>query len=669
MVTFTATVTGTNGVPPLTGTVTFKDGATILGTGTLSGSPTATATFSTTGLAPGSHTITAIYSGDSNFAGSTSGNFTQTVKANTTATLISSLNPACFGQSVTFTATVAVVAPGVGTPTGTVTFKDGATSLATNTLSSGQATFTTSTLSAASHSLTAVYNGDANFNTNTSAVVTQNVNAIPTATVSGGGTICQGNSMTIQAALTGTAPWTVVWSDGVIQTNIAVSPATRSVSPASNTTYTVTSVSGANCSGSSTGSATLTVNPAVSVTPLTDLDRALGATAIFSTTASGTGPFVYAWEKNGQVIAGQTNSSLVLTNLASTDGGVYRVVVSGGCGSASSIATLLVNSCFPSVDIMLVIDHSGSMAQNQKFVTAQQACSNFVQNLNFSTNADQAGLASFNSTATLDQELTNSLQALDQAIHSLPAPSGETSISLGVQTGQTELLSTRHNPQALPVLLLLTDGLPTGSDTDSNALYTATQAKNAGTLLFTVGVGSDVDPVLLAGMASSTNDYFFATNSSQINGLFAQIATLICRPPTNIFINGLSNLTVCAGSVASFAVTVTATSPNCSPYAYQWQKDGVSLPGQTNSSLVISNVSVADAGVYALQVASVCRTVTNSATLTVNTPVQIVSPPANIATCPGTSASFSVSATGTGLSYQWYKGGSALAGQTGSSLV
>ena len=37
--------------------------------------------------------------------------------------------------------------------------------------------------------------------------------------------------------------------------------------------------------------------------------------------------------------------------------------------------------------------------------------------------------------------------------------------------------------------------------------------------------------------------------------------------------------------------------------------------------------------------------------------------------CPGTSVSFSVSATGTGLSYQWYKGTTALAGQTGSSLV
>jgi hypothetical protein len=86
-VTFTATITGTNGVPPLTGTATFKDGATILGTGTLSGSPTATATFSTNGLAIGSHTITAIYSGDTNFAGSTSGNFTQIVSPGTFAKL------------------------------------------------------------------------------------------------------------------------------------------------------------------------------------------------------------------------------------------------------------------------------------------------------------------------------------------------------------------------------------------------------------------------------------------------------------------------------------------------------------------------------------------------------------------------------------------------------
>ena len=65
---------------------------------------------------------------------------TQTVGTdNTTTVLSSSANPACLGQSVTFTATVAPVPPGTGTPTGTVTFRDGATGLATNTVSGGVA--------------------------------------------------------------------------------------------------------------------------------------------------------------------------------------------------------------------------------------------------------------------------------------------------------------------------------------------------------------------------------------------------------------------------------------------------------------------------------------------------------------------------------------------------
>ncbi|MGD0258717.1 MAG: VWA domain-containing protein, partial [Verrucomicrobiota bacterium] len=428
---------------------------------------------------------------------------------------------------------------------------------------------------------------------------------------------------------------------------------------ATTSTYSITSVSStdagsysvvvSNTAGTATSaSATLTVNTATSASPLTNLVRSVGANALFSTSASGTGPFSYVWDKGGTVLAVQTNSSLTLTNLALSDSGVYQVTVSGACGSASSSATLTVDACFPAVDVMLVIDRSGSMS-GQKYNDARQACSNFVQNLNFSTNADQAGLVSYNSAASLDQTLTNNLQALDQAIHSIPAASGNTSISLGLQTAQTELLSSRHNPQALPVLILLSDGLPTGSDTKSNALYVATQAKNAGTLIFTVGLGADVDPVLMAGIAASSSDYFFTTNSSQLSALFNAISTLICRPPTNIFLNGLSNLTLCAGSPANFSVTVSATFPSCAPYSYQWQKDGVCLSGQNNSSLVISNVCAADAGVYAVQVTSVCRCATNSATLTVNQSVVVASAPVSVTNCPGTSASFNVSATGTGL--------------------
>src|SRR5262249_15342488 len=83
-VTFTATVKDTGATPAQTptGTVTFKDGSTVLGTATLSGSSgTATATFSTSALTAGSHTITATYNGSTTFAAGSPASLTQTVNA------------------------------------------------------------------------------------------------------------------------------------------------------------------------------------------------------------------------------------------------------------------------------------------------------------------------------------------------------------------------------------------------------------------------------------------------------------------------------------------------------------------------------------------------------------------------------------------------------------
>jgi hypothetical protein len=145
------------------------DGAITLGSSTLNGS--SVATFSTSTLAVGTHSITAQYNGDGSHTGSTSPPLSQTVnKAATTITLTSNDNPARTGQPVTFTATVSPSAA-----TGTVQFFDGSTSLGTVALSGGQASLTTSTLSAAKHSITAVYSGDANFASSTSAVLSQNV--------------------------------------------------------------------------------------------------------------------------------------------------------------------------------------------------------------------------------------------------------------------------------------------------------------------------------------------------------------------------------------------------------------------------------------------------------------------------------------------------------------
>ena len=155
IVTFTATVT-----TGATGTVTFHEGGTTLGTGPISNG---TVTFTTSSLAGGTHSITAQYGGDTNYSGSVSTAVSQVVNPTTsTVTLISSPNPSTFGAGVTLTATVTSGA------TGTVTFHEGATTLGTGTISSGVATLTISSLAGGTHSITAQYGGDANYNSSAS---------------------------------------------------------------------------------------------------------------------------------------------------------------------------------------------------------------------------------------------------------------------------------------------------------------------------------------------------------------------------------------------------------------------------------------------------------------------------------------------------------------------
>jgi hypothetical protein len=88
--------------------------------------------------------------------------------------LNSSANPSSNGQNVTFTANVTGAG---GTPSGTITFQDGTTTLVTTTLSSGVATFITNTLSVGTHPITAVYGGDSTFGGSTSAVISQTVDS------------------------------------------------------------------------------------------------------------------------------------------------------------------------------------------------------------------------------------------------------------------------------------------------------------------------------------------------------------------------------------------------------------------------------------------------------------------------------------------------------------
>lgn len=164
-VTFTANIApSVPGSGNLTGTVTFENGSTPIGSPVTVANGSAALTTST--LPVGSYMISAVYSG--NFPSHTTTTPETVVQAGTTSALLSSATAVNLGQSVTFSATISPDTS--GTPTGTVTFLDGTTSIGAGTLNgSGVATLTTSSLAAGTQSITASYGGDTNYIASVSA--------------------------------------------------------------------------------------------------------------------------------------------------------------------------------------------------------------------------------------------------------------------------------------------------------------------------------------------------------------------------------------------------------------------------------------------------------------------------------------------------------------------
>ncbi len=162
-VTFTATITVPASVP--TGTVQFQDAGVNLGSAVAltNVGGVFSAHLQTSGLSVGTHAITAIYSGDSNFTGSTSSIVTQTVKSAVTSTSISA--PAItYGADGIVTVTVAAQDSSAGTPTGSVALSVDGGAASSQSLVNGSATFTIINPNAGDHSLSASYAAQNNFN-------------------------------------------------------------------------------------------------------------------------------------------------------------------------------------------------------------------------------------------------------------------------------------------------------------------------------------------------------------------------------------------------------------------------------------------------------------------------------------------------------------------------
>ncbi|HRA19785.1 MAG TPA: VWA domain-containing protein [Anaerolineae bacterium] len=179
-------------------------------------------------------------------------------------------------------------------------------------------------------------------------------------------------------------------------------------------------------------------------------------------------------------------------------------------------------------DVALVIDRSGSM-EGRPLSDAQAAARDFVDLME--PGVDQTAVISFADAAAVDQVLSLSAGAPRAAIARLTA-AGDTNMEDALLRAQAELTSPRHRAANQPVIVLLSDGRPTAG---GNPLPAAASAKAAGTRIFTIGLGKEIDDALLKAVASAPSDYFAAPSSADLAGIYRQISSLISGgPATNV---------------------------------------------------------------------------------------------------------------------------------------
>jgi hypothetical protein len=391
-VTLTATITDGEGpIGNPTGTVTFYDDGTEVGTAPVSTSAGETsATFTTQLSAPlpvGTDQLTASYGGDSNFKGSTSSPATPEAvsEATPTVTLQPASQTSTYNSSVTITATVAGPAGVTPGPTGTVTFTYGAIVLGSPTVTTSggvtSATLTTSALPGGSDQVTAEYNGDGNYDAALSAApasitvaplaTTTALNASPNPVATGATeTLTATITPSVGADPTGTVRFTAAGGADVlgtapVSTAAGTTAAELELALSAGTYQVVATYSGdGNFDGSASSPAvdltvtapTCSANPTVRTNPAS---RSVTQPAAASFTAAATDragchTLSVQWQvstsggatwSNDTTDAGSiTNTLTISPTSTSQSGNEYRAVFSDEHGSAdSNPAALTVN--------------------------------------------------------------------------------------------------------------------------------------------------------------------------------------------------------------------------------------------------------------------------------------------------------------------------------------
>jgi hypothetical protein len=180
----------------------------------------------------------------------------------------------------------------------------------------------------------------------------------------------------------------------------------------------------------------------------------------------------------------------------------------------------------------------------------------------------------------------------------------------------------------------------------------------------------------LANVTAANAGVYTVKITNAVGEITSDVATLTVNTSTSGTPPSITaqpqSRTVNAGGTAAFSVTVSGTAP----LNLQWYFNGAILSGKTTATLTISNVTTANAGAYTVKVTNAVGEITSAAaTLTVNTstsgtPPSITAQPQSRTVNEGSTATFTVFASGTApLSYQWYFNGVLFSGKNTSTLI
>jgi Bacterial Ig-like domain (group 3)/MBG domain (YGX type)/SdrD B-like domain len=310
----------------------------------------------------------------------------------TATTVASSLNPSTYGQSVTFTATVTPGTSSGFSPTGTVTFKDGSTTLGTSAVSTSggitTATWVTSALNAGTHSqIVAQYAGDSNFAASNSTNFTQTVAAAAlTITASDetkiyGQTVAFGSSTLFTSSglqnsqAIGSVHLAVSNNGGTATAAVggyAITPSAATGGSFSAGNYAITYVTGA-----------LSVNAAALTITASDESKTYGQTLTFG---SGSTLFISSGLQNSETIGSVTLAANNNGDASTAAVGGYTIAPSaaaGGSFSAGNYAITYVTGAMSVNAAALTItasDESKTYGQTLTFGTSTLFTSNGLQN-------------------------------------------------------------------------------------------------------------------------------------------------------------------------------------------------------------------------------------------------------------------------------------------------